>query len=700
MLIPSRRFSVLILLAVLSAGRAGGQELSSVKIVEDLHNRQVMDVGRDLIRGRAWIDAVEVLQKVLDEKQDRVTRVMEPDPADPKKTISVVRGVKSEANKLIGSMPADGLQAYEATYGAAAQKMLDAAAKKKDVDLLAEVALRYRHTKAGREAQMVLAKSGAFESPKIDGWPSWRGNASNTAQAYAKPPNLDKKLWSRPIMLDVLEGARKVDPDEPAKKRIDAAIKQMRDLKQPVLPGFFPIVAQGMVVYRTQRDIRAVALKKITIKDAGEEVEALAGQIHWKTIDLRGSLSELFEKQYGYRGKVDQWLDEYQQVPGLTSILYDNTLIGSLSTDGRNVYLIDDLAVPPSPRMFEAGAFKDPPFFPGDLKLLLMQNRLEAYDLVNGKINWYLGWDRFLNENEVLFKNSHFLSAPISVGGKLFVLNEKLLNPNVKGPNPVGGESALRLICIDPSKVSDDKKPAIIGPPLVLGKIVQKDRFVQDMSRRVNAAAPAYADGILVCPTNAGEVFGIELPTRSFAWAYSYRESAPQPIALPGMMLPKGVAGTTVLSKWKSSPPVIADGKVVFTAPDADSVHCVNLRDGKPLWKKKQHPGDLYLAGVFAGRVLIVADKTIRALDLKDGSPLWSIDTGDLPSGQGSASNGVYYLPLEKEILAVDLAKGKIKAHHRVPAGGAAPGNLVFYGDMLLSQTATDVTAYPQGKEK
>jgi hypothetical protein len=346
----------------------------------------------------------------------------------------------------------------------------------------------------------------------------------------------------------------------------------------------------------------------------------------------------------------------------------------------------------------------NPEFAWGDLEPLVLQNELHCYDLVKGKLKWDLGASDFLQgkPNDPEFAHSHFLGVPINIGGKLYVLNEKVLNPNVKpkeGVNLIPGDSELRLVCLDPKKlvqINSNMKPTIESI-VSLGKVAEEERMLQNIRRRVNAATPAYADGILVCPTNAGELLGIDLLTRTLTWSYSYRESAPLPIVLPGMPEPKG-GGTTVVSKWKSSPPAIQDGKVVFTAPDADSIHCVNLKGGRPVWRKSQQKGDRYFAGVFGNRVLIVGDTSIRALDLKDGNLLWSLVTGDLPSGQGAAANGIYYLPLTKEILAVDIAKGIVKAHNRFPAGASSPGNLVFYQDLLLSQTATDVTAYPQLK--
>src|SRR5439155_681834 len=156
-------------------------------------------------------------------------------------------------------------------------------------------------------------------------------------------------------------------------------------------------------------------------------------------------------------------------------------------------------------------------------------------------------------------------------------------------------ESEIRLVCIDPNKVTQangNMKPDIVQVQ-PLGNIgLHQNRMAKDIGRRVNGTQLAYDEGVLVCPTNAGEVFGVDVMTKSLAWS--------QP-------------------------------------------------------------------------------------------------TGDLPSGQGVASKGIYYLPLKKgEILAVDIAKGEIKAHNRAAVAGAAPGNLVFYDNMVLTQTTTEVMAYPQ----
>src|SRR5262249_13075030 len=154
---------------------------------------------------------------------------------------------------------------------------------------------------------------------------------------------------------------------------------------------------------------------------------------------------------------------------------------------------------------------------------------------------------------------------PLAVGGKLYVLNEKNNGPM--------GDSELRLVCIDPTKKDTNHKPRVISIQ-ALGQVQQQHRVTHDISRRINAVHLADGEGILVCPTNAGEVLGVDLLSRSLAWAYPYREQGSKqqpntgnvPVPFPGNPnIPNSVS-----ANWKSSPPVIQDGKVVFTAPDAN----------------------------------------------------------------------------------------------------------------------------------
>ncbi len=521
--------------------------------------------------------------------------------------------------------------------------------------------------------QLVLAKS--FD------WPLIRGNWTNSAQAVGSQPLLDMVLWQRPLYLD------KSDPPlnelehcgAETRDRITNAINTLSAQPQtPVLPGFFPIAANNLVVYRSHMDIRAVHLT--------DGKDHKAGEIAWKSTEFDGSLSIILHKDSKVRSTVESWLTQYFQPPHNQTfpvLLYENSLLGTLATDHRLVYAVDDLAVPAPSNILNQPFMWNGPGVVQDIKPLVLGNSLHAYDLVTGKFKWRLGiLDPTKRDPNDPFNDSHFLGVPMSVGGKLYVLNEK--------NNGAQGDADLRLVVIDPATGN------VLGPPQPLGTVQQTNRITHDPSRRINAVHLAYGEGILVCPTNAGEVLGVDLLSRTLAWAYPYREKyyGSQP-GRPGFNPNQLI----LHQNWHSAPPVISDGKAVFTAPDADSIHCVNLRDGTKVWSKPRAEGsDLFLGGVYNGKVVIVAKNAVRILSLADGSQLAYLTTGDLPSGQGIASKNVYYLPLKKgELFAIDLEGLAFKASNRqLKSGAIPPGNLVFYEGSVLSQTPREIVAYPQ----
>jgi outer membrane protein assembly factor BamB len=734
-----------------------GSQFSAIKLTEKSEYRQFIEVARDCIKDKEWNDAVTALQKILDHDEDFYVRVK--DKNDRGREIERWTSVKFEANNLLGSMPAEGLDVYELRVGASARQLLDKAKKTGDIEVLGQVAQRYLHTKVGAEANELLATyfldRGQFfmaalryerlmalnpkrvtlpdltlykaalayrragdaknadavwdrlqqrvrgqggikigeqvvsldrlqaaldkiPQPKATNPHDWvlvRGNLTNSAQANGSPPLLDEQLWKRPTLLDKSDITGDVDTrDEAAKRHVDLALGRNPGPNNPLMPGFFPLASAGRLIYRTYTGVNAVLLHDL--KEDGKVI-AKAGEIDWKSTDFEGSLAVVLSDP-NLRNTLEQWIGMYNQPPGFSDILYENTMVGLLSSDGRQVYAVDDLAVPAPPQIVQQWQFNQNQV-PQQVRRLVDQNSLRAFDLQTGKEVWWLGNNPKRKDE---FQNSHFLGAPLSVGGKLYTLNEK-------------NNGELALVCLDPATGN------VIPPVQMLGTVDQQARLTRDISRRTNTIALGYGEGILVCPTNAGEVLGVDLLSRTLAWAYPYREKTPAGEAMPIQPFPRRIPGGQINmspANWYFAPPVLIDGKVVFTAPDAHSVHCINLRDGKPVWKARQEDGDLYLGGVIAGKVLIVGKNGVRLRSLADGSQTHFIPTGDVPSGQGVASNDVYYLPLRKgEVCAIDVKRGVVKAHNRASAANpASPGNLVFYEGAVLSQTATDVVAYPQ----
>src|SRR5207302_833396 len=102
------------------------------------------------------------------------------------------------------------------------------------------------------------------------------------------------------------------------------------------------------------------------------------------------------------------------------------------------------------------------------------------------------------------FRETYFLGAPLSLGGKLYFLNEK--------------NQDIRLVCLDTGKLpAGTPGPKDIDDAIAwvqpLG--TAKEKILVDHGRRIHATHIAYGEGILVCPTNAGVILGVDLLTHS-----------------------------------------------------------------------------------------------------------------------------------------------------------------------------------------
>jgi outer membrane protein assembly factor BamB len=722
----------------------------AITLPTDRQVKKRLEAARDnYIKYEAWGEAASLLQKILDSKEDVFVQVRQTAANNQEKVRWV--SAKAEANRLLGTMPPQGLPFYELQYGPTARKLLNDAKAKSDPQILADVAQRYFHTEAGAEAtdllgtyhldrgrglmaalcyerllqregrdqlsplalfkaalafrqvgdgtngeaaqqawkrlaakigreglrvgaeqvgleqlQRELDRTTVAESASPFDWAVFRGNSSRSAKGRGGDPFLENK-WQMSMLADKLNPV--------AQDWIKRAQDQQQFRPETMLPTFFPVAACGKLIYRSYSGIHAIDMK--------------TGELLWDSIALAGSLDALAESPK--RQDVSTWFGQYL-AGTYQNILFENSTVGTLSTDGSRAYAVDDLAIPPYPgyQNFQALAPGGGVQMSGPLYPLAQRSRLIAFDLESGKLVWEHGdpgsSDKPIDKTEL--ERSYFLGPPLPLGGKLYVLTEK--------------NAELRLVCLD----------AVNGELTWMQTLATaRDRLLQDVSRRVQAVHLAYGEGILVCPTNAGAVLGVDLLSRSLVWAFPYREKSPEPAPRPGLggrRPPPGAPNMGMdiygnLQKlggdWKMSAPVIQDGKVVFTAPDGGAIHCLNLRDGEPLWQAERRD-DLYLAGVFHGKVILVGKTTCRALSLADGrQQLWQVETG-LPSGQGVASGSHYYLPLKKgEICKIDMEQGMVVAHSPSPKN-EIPGNLLFYDGEVVSQTETVVTVYPQVSAK
>ncbi len=565
-----------------------------------------------------------------------------------------------------------------------------------------------------RKQLLSRRKLTAEEMPKdlaserqTEGWPVYRGNAERSAEGDGGPPFL-VPLWRKSMLFD-----EEKDNPEPA-RRIRLAEKWFREHHQSIIPTFSPItvtVSRGgqkipLLIYRNYWGIVARILKKST--QGGMPLPE--GEVAWGS-PSNWSLERLLHSRSDSRKSqpMDEWLDFYlapnNQRP---QMLFENSIVGTLSSDSKYVYAIEDLAVPApmfGTRPGRNSAEKkhsaqeeekedrirslleirvarnalpkgETSILKGRLSILgvgtnnyspevqdaIRHNRLQAFSLAtNGKLTWELGDP---SEKGPL-ADCYFLGPPLPLAGKLYLLLEKQQN--------------FFLACIDP-----DAR----GKVVFMQALARSPQYLEgEPFRRIQAAHLAYSDGILVCPTNAGVLVGVDLLTGNLAWAFPYGDSQ------------------SACDEWKATTPIISEGKIVYTPPDAGSLYCLDLKDGSLVWSRKRDKEDLYLGGVVAGIVVIIGRQRVEGVRLANGESLWKLPTG-MPSGQGVAAGNVFYLPLreaihsqEPEICAIDLPRGRIVAHQKT-RNKEVPGNLLFFQGQMLSVTPWEIVRYPdlQGK--
>jgi hypothetical protein len=134
--------------------RVGDQQdaesTDGVFLPQDRDATRQLDRAKQLLEEGRYSDAATLLDDILKRGEDYFFK-----PDDSKQ---VHRSLKMEAQRLIGSMPLEGLKAYELLFGARAEQMLKAAAAEGDIATLESVARRFFHTPAGYQATLLLGR--------------------------------------------------------------------------------------------------------------------------------------------------------------------------------------------------------------------------------------------------------------------------------------------------------------------------------------------------------------------------------------------------------------------------------------------------------------------------------------------------------------------------------------------------------------
>lgn len=638
----------------------------------------------------------------------------------PEAGTDVQTSLRTAAQQLLGKMPAKGRELYELQSGAEARAALEQALEQGDVQQLADVSRRYFHTKAGYEATLLLGKHHLDHGRPLAAALMLQRVAEAPSAGRLYDPELSVMLagsWSLAGMNDkaqsVLSGLKQRQPN--AKVSVGDKSVPLFANDAESLAWLEKLVGQGnlarqllaseWVMFRGNEMRNASSNGSLpvlnfrwtvpTLNDPQDEQRArqIAKQLTDRDDVIIPALQPLAVKDYvlartpdrllgidlktGKRVWVSWWeeaetknsLQGSQQAPSpqtaereisLRQRIWEDGLFGQLSSDGEQVYVVDDLPVAPNmvngiPRAVWLGGRNTQ-------NAGQVTNRLRALDLKSqGKLKWVVGGSN--GEDEPALSGAFFVGPPLPIASQLYVLAE------------FNGE--LRLLCLNAKTGALEWKQQIA---------IMEDPFQirADPLRRLSGATPSFADGVLVCPTSAGGVVAVDLATRSLRWGYQYpRWDLPRQRFGGGFVPQNRTSGDG--DRWLDSSVTIVDGRVILTPPESKSLHCLDLLTGSNIWQPIDRGDMLYVGCVHKQKIVMVGQNEIRAIGLKDGKPaMASISLeGETPTGRGYYSDKFYYLPVTgSQLLKIDLDEGTIvaRAKTEIPLG-----NLICYGDEMIS---------------
>ncbi len=329
-----------------------------------------LDAARSYLQMESWAEVVRALQWLLDRQEDALVSVK--GGGDDDEDLVRWTGIRGEAVRLLGALPAEGREFYAATYGPRAKALLARATKKGDMRLVTEVARRYPTTAAGVEAirllgayhldrtqyllaalwferlmqspqageltpatlfHAALAFRGVGDRTRADR--SWRemiakargglrlgDRAVSLADLQEEFDRVEVPVPPRPAF--VLEGIPSLESrwtrptayETNTRDWLQSAAQKQDAREQPALSASVPILAGDRIVYRSSRGLHAVNVR--TGREAWQAPSA------WSM--------DRMTSQPLYSSHLESWVNDYLEVS--PHLLFGNAVLGTLAQTG------------------------------------------------------------------------------------------------------------------------------------------------------------------------------------------------------------------------------------------------------------------------------------------------------------------------------------------------------------------------------
>ena len=505
-----------------------------------------------------------------------------------------------------------------------------------------------------------LSPSRQRSVPSLSDWRQLHGTAARVGKSIGGDPLLSP-IWSVPMTTSPT-----------VNRQVTGLLQDLLDQDETPLLTSMPLVVEGHVLYRDLRGVRAVDIE--------------TGKTHWESIEgispeqiIGGLAPQQIEPGDDWRGPqkrvppiTDDVLGQTAEYHPLTSLLFRDGTTNLISSDGRQVFMIENHGVLSGTQPGHHWGWDGENAVLDSYGVPWRTNQIASYDLRSGRPLWSIGGAESQEAYSLPMSGSYFHGVPAIDHDELLVVAEK------------GDE--IRLWTLDRTT----------GVPLWSQLIAYSDTKIEkDIGRRWYLAQVGSEGGIVVCPTTVGWLVAVDRLRQSVMWAHRYQSASTKQERDPGTQL---VSQRNLSSQWPPSAPMITAGVVVFTPPEEPVILALNVLDGRLLWEKPKETW-LYLAGVFDEQVLLVGQTEIGAFALTTGRQIWTASLRDVgrPSGRGLVVENLFYQPVSTgEMVVLDIKAGKMLHRKQASDRFQALGNLAMHKGKLVALGPQGLVGFDQ----
>jgi len=474
----------------------------------------------------------------------------------------------------------------------------------------------------------------------------------------------------------------------------------------PILPQARPLIVDGVVVRRSLTEVSGHDLESGQLLWS-DESESEAGQSASR-LAMNLSLQELMAQKLARGLQID-------------------SLQSRLSSDGDRVFTVESGA-----GVMVGRSRSRTGLLVGSNHQSQNQNRIVARQLRTGNVTWNLTADSILaaippgeqtgsardnvplTENAETQKPSHATAQKFEDGADSIDASEvnfcglpMQVDRHVLGLVQVAG--SLRLYAADRNTGRIDWSLGIAE----IARLSPSDADWRSIDCRVTLI-----DGVLVCPTGAGLLIGVDLGTRSVIWSRRYSR-ADVPLEVTRLPFVPARPQRPWWLGWRdnrflrvtrsgSAPPVdkdatqITESVLIVAGPDAQGVKAIDPRTGQLLWHHRvDSPVDLISHD---DRIILVSRHFVSALNSQSGDVIWKIPCRE-PVGTGYTTRAAadsgdnhaaahYVFPVRGgSLVAVNCETGAMM--ESVDHLESLSGCLISTGDLVISMNPDLLSVWP-----